>query len=60
MTWLGYKTEIFNVGNYRRKLLGAHQSHDFFDPNNEQGMGYRQQVRGGGAAMSSHDRVSVG
>lgn len=44
LTWLGYKTEIFNVGNYRRKLLGAHHRHDFFNPDNKEGQKMRQEV----------------
>ena len=46
LTWLGYNTEIFNVGNFRRKVLGAHHRHDFFNPKNEEGMKYRQQLAG--------------
>jgi broad specificity phosphatase PhoE len=34
---MGYRIEIYNVGNYRRKYLGANQPHDFFDPANEDG-----------------------
>lgn len=47
---MGVPTQVFNVGNiskernkthllgnYRRERLGANQTHDFFDPNNEQG-----------------------
>jgi len=26
---------VFNVGNYRRKNVGARQSHTFFDPTNK-------------------------
>ena len=42
--WMGYRTEIFNVGNYRRKHLGARQSHDFFDPLNKEGEAQRHSV----------------
>ena len=34
LNWLGYKTEIFNCGNYRRKLTNSKQNADFFDNNN--------------------------
>jgi 6-phosphofructo-2-kinase/fructose-2,6-biphosphatase 2 len=34
LQWLGIETQVFNVGNYRRKIAGAHQTHEFFDPNN--------------------------
>lgn len=37
LRWLGVHTRVFNVGNYRRKHLGSHQPHQFFDPDNEQG-----------------------
>lgn len=32
--WLGYRTRVFNVGNYRREALGSQQPHEFFDPGN--------------------------
>lgn len=38
LSWRGHRTEVFNVGNYRRKQAGAHVSHQFFDPTNPQGM----------------------
>ncbi|CAM9888529.1 unnamed protein product, partial [Sphacelaria rigidula] len=35
--WFGLKTEIFNAGNYRRKVLsGNHSQASFFDPTNEE------------------------
>lgn len=34
LRWIGHDTEVFNVGSYRRKLLGAGQSHEFFDQTN--------------------------
>jgi 6-phosphofructo-2-kinase/fructose-2,6-biphosphatase 2 len=36
MNWLGVKSKVFNVGNYRRELWGAHVEHTFFDPTNEE------------------------
>jgi hypothetical protein len=42
LQWMGHKTTTFNVGNYRRKILGASQSHDFFDPTNAEGMKLRR------------------
>ena len=36
LNWLGYKTEIFNCGNYRRKLSNSIQNSDFFDSKNEE------------------------
>ncbi|KAI8594274.1 6-phosphofructo-2-kinase-domain-containing protein, partial [Dissophora ornata] len=38
LQWLGIATKVFNVGNYRRKLFGAHQPHLFFDPANQDGL----------------------
>ena len=44
MTWLGHRSKIFNVGNYRRKHLGAQQSANFFDPTNEEFAAKRAEV----------------
>lgn len=35
LNWLGYKTEIFNCGNYRRKLTNSKQTADFFNNQNK-------------------------
>lgn len=35
LSWLGYPTRAFNVGEERRQAIGSGQSHDFFDPSNE-------------------------
>ena len=37
LTWLGHRTDVFNVGDYRRARLGSGQSHEFFAPENEPG-----------------------
>src|SRR5262245_31896008 len=37
LSWLGHPTRVFNVGSYRRAILGSHQPHDFFDFNNAAG-----------------------
>lgn len=34
LSWLGLRTQVFNVGNYRRKQCGAAQPHNFFDSAN--------------------------
>jgi broad specificity phosphatase PhoE/predicted kinase len=34
LAWLGYPTQVFNVGERRRTELGAGQHHAFFDPAN--------------------------
>jgi 6-phosphofructo-2-kinase/fructose-2,6-biphosphatase 2 len=44
LTWLGHESRIFNVGNYRRKAVGAEQKADFFDPNNEEFALQREQL----------------
>jgi len=44
LSWLGSKTKVFNVGNYRRKLSGATVPHQFFNPENEQGLAARQKA----------------
>ncbi|KAF9200307.1 Fructose-2,6-bisphosphatase, partial [Haplosporangium sp. Z 27] len=44
LLWLGISTKIFNVGNYRRKLHGAHQLHGFFDPSNPEGERSRREA----------------
>ncbi|KAI9494975.1 6-phosphofructo-2-kinase-domain-containing protein [Zychaea mexicana] len=44
LTWLGIKTKVFNVGNYRRKLHGASLPHTFFDPHNPVGEQHRKEA----------------
>ncbi|KAF7732894.1 Fructose-2,6-bisphosphatase [Apophysomyces ossiformis] len=44
LTWLGIKTKVFNVGNYRRQLHGANLPHTFFDPNNPVGELHRREA----------------
>ncbi|MBX3184385.1 MAG: 6-phosphofructo-2-kinase/fructose-2,6-bisphosphatase [Polyangiaceae bacterium] len=44
LSWLGYQTRVFNVGNYRRARLGATQKHDFFDPENLDGSHKRREL----------------
>ncbi|HEX4449069.1 MAG TPA: 6-phosphofructo-2-kinase/fructose-2,6-bisphosphatase [Polyangiaceae bacterium] len=44
LSWLGYRTQMFNVGSYRRARLGSHQRHSFFDPRNEAGNSARLEV----------------
>lgn len=34
LNWLGHRSRIFNVGNYRRQMVGANQPSEFFDPDN--------------------------
>ncbi len=44
LRWLGYSTNVFNVGNYRRRILGAQQPHGFFDPDNAEGVAARKDL----------------
>lgn len=44
LTWLGIKTQIFSVGNYRRKLAGLNLPHTFFDVNNAEGIKKRHEA----------------
>jgi hypothetical protein len=37
LNWIGVETQIFNIGSYRRRLLGTFHSHDFFRPDNPAG-----------------------
>lgn len=41
LDWLGYRTQVFNVGNYRREMSGAAVPHHFFDPQNATGLDAR-------------------
>lgn len=49
LNWLGITTRVFNVGDYRRKICGAEQPHDFFDVHNREAEVQRQ--RAAGAAL---------
>lgn len=51
--WIGYKTELFNVGNYRRELCGAVQPAAFFDPTNATGEAARREA----AAVACKDML---
>jgi broad specificity phosphatase PhoE len=42
LSWLGYKTKVFNVGNYRREMSGTAVPHQFFNPHNEKGLTARK------------------
>ncbi len=44
LNWLGHPTKLFNVGNYRREHIGSLQSHEFFDPHNQEGVKQRTEV----------------
>ncbi|KYQ91014.1 Fructose-6-phosphate 2-kinase/fructose-2 [Tieghemostelium lacteum] len=38
LNWMLIPSKVFNVGEYRRLRIGAGQPHDFFDPNNPEGI----------------------
>lgn len=42
--WLGHRTKVFNVGNIRRKLSGSFVPHEFFDPQNKDGVAARRKA----------------
>lgn len=42
--WLGYRTEVFNVGNYRRRRLGSQKDASFFDHSNSEANHARAEV----------------
>ncbi len=42
LNWKSIPARVFNVGSYRRRLLGARQPHSFFDPHNPEGMAARE------------------
>jgi hypothetical protein len=44
LNWLGMRTQVFNVGSYRRERLGAHQPVEFFDPENPEGSSARMHM----------------
>lgn len=35
LRWLGYRSKVFNVGNFRREAFGAAQPHEFFSSEND-------------------------
>ncbi|KAI9271805.1 6-phosphofructo-2-kinase-domain-containing protein [Phascolomyces articulosus] len=44
LTWLGIKTQVFNVGGYRQRLAGLNKPHTFFDANNSDAMNQRKEA----------------
>jgi adenylylsulfate kinase-like enzyme len=37
LRWRGHETRVFNVGSYRRELVGSQKSHEVCDPDNDEG-----------------------
>jgi broad specificity phosphatase PhoE/predicted kinase len=54
LSWLGYRTGVFNVGDYRRLMSGPKQPASFFDPTNEGSRDARLR-----AAMAALDDLMV-
>jgi len=46
LAWLGYSASVFNVGQYRRALVGSSVPHEFFDPDNATAQAQRLQAAG--------------
>ncbi|MEB2322436.1 MAG: 6-phosphofructo-2-kinase/fructose-2,6-bisphosphatase [Sorangiineae bacterium] len=44
LAWLGYRTQIFNVGDYRRRIAGARQPAEFFSSQNVAGHEARERA----------------
>jgi broad specificity phosphatase PhoE/predicted kinase len=44
LSWLGYSTRTFNVGEYRRAIAGARQPASFFDPENQEHRAFRDKI----------------
>ena len=44
LSWLGYHARVFNIGDYRRALLGSSHRHDFFSPLNAEGNKARSEM----------------
>ncbi|KAK2719898.1 hypothetical protein QYM36_005394 [Artemia franciscana] len=42
LKWIGFKTRIFNLGDYRRKLSGTCSNHTFFSIDNEHAVAIRE------------------
>lgn len=43
LNWVGLKTKVFNVGEYRREAFHEYASKEFFDPQNQQFVDIRKQ-----------------
>jgi predicted kinase len=43
LNWIGIKTKVFNVGEYRREAVKSYNGKDFFDPNNKECVAIRRE-----------------
>lgn len=41
LTWIGHHSKVFNLGEYRRRLVGSSMNHVFWDPHNEESVQIR-------------------
>ncbi|XP_071532087.1 6-phosphofructo-2-kinase/fructose-2,6-bisphosphatase-like isoform X2 [Panulirus ornatus] len=53
LNWIGIKTKVFNLGEYRRRATQQYKNHNFFRSDNEEAMALRQRC-----AMDALDDVS--
>ncbi|KAL5267092.1 hypothetical protein ACHWQZ_G004206 [Mnemiopsis leidyi] len=44
LNWIGTKSKVFNVGQYRRRLVGVNMTYDYYDPFNTTGAQSRRMV----------------
>ncbi|XP_042224358.1 6-phosphofructo-2-kinase/fructose-2,6-bisphosphatase-like isoform X2 [Homarus americanus] len=42
LNWIGIKTKVFNLGEYRRRVTQKYKNHNFFRSDNEEAMALRQ------------------
>ncbi|XP_069169402.1 6-phosphofructo-2-kinase/fructose-2,6-bisphosphatase isoform X3 [Procambarus clarkii] len=42
LNWIGIKTRVFNLGEYRRRVTQQYKNHNFFRSDNEEAMALRQ------------------
>jgi len=54
LQWLGYQSRIFNLGQYRRHLVGKDTPADYFDPSNTTGTAQREEM----ARMAAEDLLA--
>ena len=44
LNWIGVNTKVFNLGDYRRKMEERYSSHEIFNPENEEGLAFREKI----------------
>ena len=44
LNWIGVNTKVFNLGDYRRKMENKYSSHEIFNPENEEGLAFREKI----------------